>query len=365
MAVKYKGTSFEDWYKANYGTEYAPNAKSAGISQTEGMSDTDYAIGRKLYDAYLKNNEATATHNETLATLDKDKASAEQAAKVSYMRLQKYLPQQLAKQGLYGTGVTEDAYLKLHNNYMNDVKDIDSNYSDRKTALEQAYRSDMNNREIAAADDVDKVIENQKVSNLENYNEAVSYLEGGSFATAQDVVDALEKYRGKVSDTQYSMLENTAASLIKAYGYDVDGLADGYVKNTVNAGKIYTTRAIDYDSLSSGDNISIKVGGADMEVESDGVAKSSAPAEYAAGNGIKDGELFVFPDDDNAVYMYSGGVAYKIRPLHNTDDERGKFNTLRHYLMYGEVLDSKSVKNTTSSKKTTDNRAKTQEGRGL
>ena len=365
MAVKYKGTSFEDWYKANYGTEYAPNAKSAGISQTEGMSDTDYAIGRKLYDAYLKNNEATATHNETLATLDKDKASAEQAAKVSYMRLQKYLPQQLAKQGLYGTGVTEDAYLKLHNNYMNDVKDIDSNYSDRKTALEQAYRSDMNNREIAAANDVDKVIENQKVSNLENYNEAVSYLEGGSFATAQDVVKALEKYKGKVSDTQYSMLENTAASLIKAYGYDVNELDDGYIKNTVNAGKINTARALDFDSLSDGDDITVNVGGVSLTVESDGEAKSSAVAEYAAGNGIKDGELFVCPDEDNAVYIYKNGIAYKVDAKSRGKNDIDNFNKLRHYLMYGEVLDSKSAKNTTSSKKTTDNRAKTQEGRGL
>ena len=333
MAVKYKGTSFEDWYKANYGTEYAPNAKSAGISQTEGMSDTDYAIGRKLYDAYLKNNEATATHNETLATLDKDKASAEQAAKVSYMRLQKYLPQQLAKQGLYGTGVTEDAYLKLHNNYMNDVKDIDSNYSDRKTSLEQAYRSEMNNREIAAADDVDKIIENQKVSNLENYNEAVSYLEGGSFATAQDVVKALEKYKGKVSDTQYSMLENTAASLIKAYGYDVSGLADGtYIKDTVNAGKINTARALDFDSLSDGDDMTVNVGGVSLTVESDGEAKSTVPMEYASTNGVKDGAFFFFPDD-NAVYFYSGGVAYKVRNKGVGYD--AEYDALTEYLRNG------------------------------
>lgn len=329
--TKYKGTSFEEWYKANFGNAYDPNNKW-DRSQANEMSDIDHTIGNKLYDAYIKNNEATAAHNESLAALDKDKASAEQAAKVSYMRLQKYLPQQLAKQGLYGTGVTEDAYLKLHNNYMNDVKDIDSNYSDRKTALEQAYRSDMNNREIAAADDVDKVIENQKVSNLENYNEAVSYLEGGSFATAQDVVNALEKYKGKVSDTQYSMLENTAASLIKAYGYDVNGLADGYVKNTVNAGKINTARALDFDSLSDGDDITVKVGGVSLTVESDGKAKSTVPMEYASTNGVKDGEFFLFPDD-NAVYFYSGGVAYKVRNKGVGYD--AEYDALTEYLRNG------------------------------
>lgn len=337
MSVKYKGTSFEDWYKANYGTEYAPNAKSAGISQTDGMSDTDYAIGRKLYDAYLKNNEATAAHNESLAALDKDKASAEQAAKVSYMRLQKYLPQQLAKQGLYGTGVTEDAYLKLHNNYMNDVKDIDSNYSDRKTALEQAYRSEMNNRDITTAGLVDDAIEKQKTSNLENYTEASEYLQGGSFATAQDVVNALERYRGKVSDNQFAMLENTAASLIKAYGYDVDGLADGtYIKDTVNAGKIHTQYTSDYSGTNSGSNINVKVGENQYEAEIDGEAKNTAPAQYASQNGIGDGEMFYFPKDDG-VYISIGDTVYKIRKKDFTDGKTAEYERIKEYLKSGKV----------------------------
>jgi hypothetical protein len=366
--TKYKGTSFEEWYKANFGNEYAPNNKW-DRSQANGMSDTDHTIGNKLYDAYIKNNEATTAHNESLATLDRDKASAEQAAKISYMRLQKYLPQQLAKQGLYGTGVTEDAYLKLHNNYMNDIKDIDSNYSDRKTALEQAYRSEMNNRDITTAGLVDDAIEKQKTSNLENYNEASEYLQGGSFATAQDVVNALEQYKGRVSDTQYQMLENTAASLIKAYGYDVDDLADGYVKDTVNAGKLYTTRALDFDSLSAGDDITVKVGGNEIAVESDGEAKSSAVVEYASSNGIKDGELFVFPDDDNAVYLYSGGIAYKIRAKSKNATNVANFGLLRDYLINGsvskenesvQVYAGSSKKNTYTS---TANQKKTKNGR--
>lgn len=335
MSVKYKGTSFEDWYKANYGTEYAPNAKTAGISQTAGMSDTDYAIGRKLYDAYLKNNEATAAHNESLAVLDKDKASAEQAAKVSYMRLQKYLPQQLAKQGLYGTGVTEDAYLKLHNNYMNNVMDINNNYSDRKTELEQAYRSGMNDRDITTAGLVEEAVEKQKTSYLENYNEASEFLQGGSFATAQDVVNALEQYRGKVSDNQFAMLENTAASIIKAYGYDVNELENENIKNTVNVGKIYTTTALDYDSLSNGDDITVKVGDSSFKVESDGEAKSTAVVEYAAGNGIKDGELFVYPDEDNAVYMYKNGIAYRIVSKSSSQKNTDNFDALKNYLVNG------------------------------
>lgn len=361
--TKYKGTSFEEWYKANFGNAYDPNNKW-DRSQANGMSDIDHTIGNKLYDAYIKNNEAAAVHNESLATLDKDKASAEQAAKVSYMRLQKYLPQQLAKQGLYGTGVTEDAYLKLHNNYMNDVKDIDSNYSDRKTALEQAYRSDANTREIALGEDVQGVLDRQNTSNLENYNEANEFLQSGSFASAQDVVAALEQYRGKVSDTQYNMLENTAASLIKAYGYDANGLADGYIKNTVNAGKINTARAIDYDTLQNGDDVRVSVGGSEFLVESNDAALSSAPAEYAAANGIKDGDFFVYPDEDNAVYVYKNGVAYSIVPKSRGDKNVANFNKLRHYLMTGETLETAPAGNT-SQKKSADNRTKTQKGRGL
>ena len=153
--VKYKGTNFLDWYKANYnGQEYDPNNKN-GISQIEGMSDADYDIGQTLYNAYLRNNEADAAHQTAMSALADDKASAERSADVSYMRLQKYLPQQLAKQGLHSQGVTEDSYLKLQNNYMNNLIDINKNYSTQKTALEQAYMSDVNTREIALGEAVE------------------------------------------------------------------------------------------------------------------------------------------------------------------------------------------------------------------
>lgn len=362
--VKYRGTSFEDWYKANYGTAY--DKSKGGISQTAGMADADYEIGQQLYNAYLKDNEAATAHNTALEQMATDKANSERSAAISYAKLQKYLPQQLAKQGLYSQGVTEDAYLKLHNNYMNNMNTIDNSYLDRKTALEQAYQSDKNTRQIASSEAVEGVIANQKTANLENYNEAISYLEGGSFATAQDVVNALERYRGKVSDNQYAMLENTAASLIKAYGYDVNGLADGYIKNTVNAGKIHTSAAIDFDSLSDGDDITVKIGDESFKVESDGEAKSSAVAEYAAGNGIKDGELFVYPDEDNAVYIYKNGIAYRVDAKSRGDKNVDNFNKLRHYLMSGEVSASNTVKtNTVKSNSQTANQAKTRKERGL
>jgi hypothetical protein len=363
--TKYKGTSFEEWYKANFGNAYDPNNKW-DRSQANGMSDIDHTIGNKLYDAYIKNNEATAAHNESLVALDRDKASAEQAANISYMRLQKYLPQQLAKQGLYSQGVTEDAYLKLHNNYMNNVMDINSKYSDRKTELEQAYRSGMNDRDITTAGLVEEAVEKQKTSNLENYNEAIEFLQGGSFATAQDVVNALKQYEGKVSDNQYRILKNTAASLIKAYGYDVDNIEDIDIKNTVNAGKIHTSAAIDFDSLSDGDDITVKIGDESFKVESDGEAMSSAVAEYAAGNGIKDGELFVYPGEDNAVYIYKNGIAYRVDAKSRGDKNVDNFNKLRHYLMSGEVIASNTVKtNTAKSNSQTANQAKTRKGRGL
>lgn len=334
MSVKYRGTSFEEWKKANGYTDDTSN----GIVQKAGMSNADYEIGQKLYNAYLRGNEATTVHNTALSQLESDKADSERAAEISYMRLQKYLPQQLAKQGLYSKGVTEDAYLKLHNNYMNNINEIGKNYGDRKTELEQAYRSDANTREIALGEDVQGVLDRQKTSNLENYTEASEFLQGGSFTSAQDVVAALEQYRGKVSDTQYKMLENTAASLIKAYGYDANGLADGYIKNTVNAGKINTARGTNYNNLSNGDDIKVNIGGSEITIESDGEALSTVPAEYAAANGIKDGDFFVYPEEDNAVYFYKDGVAYSVVPKSQSDKNIDNFNKLRHYLMTGEKL---------------------------
>lgn len=360
MSVKYRGTSFDAWKKANGYTDDTSN----GIVQKAGMSDADYEIGQKLYNAYLRGNEATTARDVALSQLESDKADSARAAEVSYMRLQKYLPQQLAKQGLYSKGVTEDAYLKLHNNYMNNLNEIGKEYGDRKTELEQAYRSDANTREIALGEDVQGVLDRQNTSNLENYNEANEFLQSGSFTSAQDVVAALEQYRGKVSDTQYKMLENTAASLIKAYGYDANGLDDGYIKNTVNAGKINTVRATDYDSLQNGDDVRVSVGGSEFLVESNDAALSTAPAEYAAANGIKDGDFFVYPDEDNAVYVYKNGVAYSIVPKSRGDKNVANFNKLRHYLMTGETLETAPAGNT-SQKKSADNRTKTQKGRGL
>ena len=107
--VKYRGTSFDEWKRANGYTADTTN----GISQLEGMSDADYSIGQKLYNAYIRDQEAKAAHDTSVKNLTDDKEAAIASAAVSYDRLKKYLPQQLAKQGLYGTGVSEDAYLCL------------------------------------------------------------------------------------------------------------------------------------------------------------------------------------------------------------------------------------------------------------
>ena len=335
--AKYVGNSFKDWWNAHYGTDY--NGTDS-LSKTKGMSEEDYAIGQKLYDAYLNENNLTAAYNTSKESLGQNKADAERAADISYQRLQKYLPQQLAKQGLYGTGLSEDAYLKLHSNYRNEVSDIDKNYNDNITSLENAYNSNLSDLRSGVGTAVEGVMDKYKQYRTDAYNEALTGLQTGSFSDAVDVENYLKSYSDKVSEQQYQMLEREAAAVVKASGFDVEQLGEGYIKDTVKS-SIPTAAAYDFDSLKNGDDITVKIDGKTFKVESDGPEKGNAAATHASNNNIADGRLFVY-GDSNDVYIYYGGVAYKVKAKSRSDEKVGWLNAVRHYLMYGTPLEANS-----------------------
>lgn len=343
--AKYVGNSFKDWWNAHYGTAY--NGTDS-LSKTEGMSEEDYAIGQKLYDAYLNENKLTAAYNTSKESLGQNKADAERAADISYQRLQKYLPQQLAKQGLYGTGLSEDAYLKLHSNYRNEVSDIDKNYNDNITSLENAYNSNLSDLRSGVGTAVEGVMDKYRQYRIEDearlqtqqtnaYNEASNGLKNGSFADAADVLNYVKGYEGKVSSQNYEMLKREAASKIKASGFEVDGITgfDDVIEN-VNKSKIHKATASDFDSLKNGDDITVKINNVKYTVESSGKTSDTA-TKFALENGMDDGTMFV--DGDNKdVYIYNNGAAYKVKAKSRSDDMVGYLNALRHYLMYGTPL---------------------------
>ena len=315
--AKYVGNSFKDWWNAHYGTDY--NGTDS-LSKTEGMSEEDYAIGQKLYDAYLNENKLTAAYNTSKESLGQNKADAERAADISYQRLQKYLPPQLAKQGLYGTGLSEDAYLKLHSNYRNEVSDIDKKYNDNITSLENAYNSNLSDLRSGVGTAVEGVMDKYKQYETDAYNEASNGLKNGSFADAADVLNYVKGYEGKVSSQNYEMLEREAAAVIKAKGFEVDGIT-GIPKAT----------ASDFDSLKIGDDITVKIDGKTFKVESSGKTSDTA-TKFALENGMDDGTMFVY-GDNNDVYIYNNGAAYKVVSKFGLEQYNAQYNDVRQYLL--------------------------------
>lgn len=333
--IKYQGTSYEDWYKHHFAdpnTRSIDNIKFEAPKKTEGMSDADYQIGQALYRSYLENQRLDSEYGNGVKALDKAKDDAEISADITLQRMQKYLPQQLAKQGLYGTGMSEDAYLRLQNQYQQSVSDAAKSYTDGLSRLESAYQQNKNSVWEQANSGVNTVVENAQTAEANNYISASDGLVSGTFTTAKEIEDYIKSYEGKVSAQDYTKLKKEAVSVIKGLGLDSEGLTDTEIKNAVDASKLDTVEASDFDSLKNGDDIKVKLGDIEYTVESDGEAQSAEPANYAAENGVKDGSLFVY-GDNNDVYIYSGGVAYKVVSKSNNPEKRAMYNDVRQYLL--------------------------------
>lgn len=318
--VKYQGNSFEEWWKAHYGTDY--NGKS-GIYKTDSMNDADYSIGQKLYNSYLNEQDLTNKYNTSKETLTQNKRDAEIAADVSYQRLQKYLPQQLAKQGLYGTGMSEDAYLKLHNNYRNDVADIGKSYDANLTSLENAYRTDINDERRAVGTDIESVIDKYnaeeiaaeerrkadedrtKNNQLAMYKEAYDGLSTGYFKTVDDVNNYIANYQGTTSESQWANLQNYANEII-------DGIKDA---ESFKARGLTTNAKFDNPSgtqtYEDGDDFDISISGKTYEIESAGKVSGDV-VEWASANGAGSGSVFIFDDE---IYVNRNGTIYLIKPV--------------------------------------------------
>lgn len=328
MNNPYVTTEFTDWYKKHYGKDY--NGETTWSN--ENMSNADWQIGQKLYSAYLENQRLDSEYGKGIKALDKAKEDAERSADITLQRMQKYLPQQLAKQGLYGTGMSEDAYLRLQNQYQQSVSDAAKSYTDGLSRLESAYQQNKNSVWDKANTGVNAAIDQAKTDAANNYTTASDGLTSRTFNSAKDVEDYVESWRGKVSDQDFASLEGEAVSVIKALGFDTEGVTNSNIKNGVDASKLDTVEASDFDSLKNGDDIKVKLGDTEYTVESDGEAPSAEPANYAAENGVKDGSLFVY-GDNNDVYIYSGGVAYKVVSKSNSPEKRAMYNDVRQYLL--------------------------------
>ncbi len=220
----YQAKDFEDWYQYHYKTKYDRNN-----TWTQGdIDDYDWQLGQKLYNLYQQGQYYQGEHDRAAADSAQRATDAKIAADVSRQRLEKYLPQQLALQGLYGTGMSEDAYLKLQNQYQGAVSDANKQHE----ANLAAYKSTLDAQKLAlgtqAGEAVQGIIDQKKVddenarieeerkaeilkADQERYfNEAYSGLNSGNFTTIDEVNAYITPFENMVSETQWMQLEALA-----------------------------------------------------------------------------------------------------------------------------------------------------------
>lgn len=327
--LKYQGNDFEEWFKAHYGTAY--DGKGS-ISKTEGMSDADYAYGQNLLNMYQNQSKLTSDYNAAKDTLAQDKRDAEIAADVSMQRLQKYLPQQLAKQGLYGTGMSEDAYLKLQNNYQNTVSNIGKDYRKNLTDLESAYMTDMNTERQLAASKNEQTLDKYRELGTASYNEAVSALESGAYETTADIDQLLAQYKSSMSDQQYGLLSKYAE------GYKTDIAKNEEFKARGMTSSLKFDNPGGNQTYEDGDDFDIIIDNQPYEVESAG-AVSGDVVEWAAANGAGSGSVFLFDDE---IYVNKNGTIYLVKPR-NRKTSGSDYN---HYIKIKKMLKRSNNTNT-------------------
>ncbi len=237
--AKYQGNDFLEWYKANYGTDFDPNV---GFSRSEGMSDVDWAIGNSLYNSYLtgrnleneynaNRSQAEERYNAALDALNTNKRNAQQNASITLDKLKKYLPTQIKAQGLGGLGVSESSVLKAYNNYQNNMGEIEGNYNTNKstidtnrettlTDLQRAYQDSKTNLDIAAGEQSQGIFEKyrdaDKAAKEKDYSDALDALLGSTSVSADELMQYVERFRGRVSNEQYNTLVQQAQQVAQA-----------------------------------------------------------------------------------------------------------------------------------------------------
>jgi hypothetical protein len=163
-------SNFEDWYKNRYGTDY----DGSTFSKLDGMSDDDWEIGQSLYNKYNSYNRTTAdlleNYNKSKNELDTSKKNSQQMASITYDKLKKYLPTQIAAQGLGGLGTSESTLLQAYNNYANSMSDIASDYNAKKSDIDSDYNA-------ATANALSNYLENSESGASELYEKYKSAVE--------------------------------------------------------------------------------------------------------------------------------------------------------------------------------------------
>ena len=205
---------FLQWWIDNAGVgEYDP---SKGFYRTDAMSDYDYRIGKNLHTGYQNKLNLEQEYLNAQEELQKQTAQAQAQSYAEMMLMQKYLPELLNVQGYSGNvGMTENAVLGLNRNYNNSLNTIQGNYQSTLNDLTSDYNANRLSIDNSVASQnssiYDLLTAQKEQEQLEWYNNLQSNIADMMLeddANYDDINAYLEKYKDKISQSQYEMLQD-------------------------------------------------------------------------------------------------------------------------------------------------------------
>ena len=243
------GEGYADWYRANMGTEWDGTYLNA---KPEGMSDVDWTQGRMIQQ-FEGNKEAAAEQKaqtgQQLTDIYNQQTSAAQAsydslakqyqtqmkgeleyAGVLHERMKKYLPQQMAAQGMGGMGITQTAGANAVAKHMGNrnaiigqnqaaMNELSRNHGERQAAIDTEYKSGMmaadatyNDRMTELSDQLytdEMALFGQTVKEKED--EQTEYYAAGlsgikEAKTREEALALAEQMKPYISESQYNAL---------------------------------------------------------------------------------------------------------------------------------------------------------------
>lgn len=173
------------------------------------------------------------------------------------------------------------------------------------------------------------------------YNEVMLGLESKTFGSASEIMNYINGYiNSDADDSNNTKIKDAAISVIKANGFDSTGVTDDYMQKSLASSTVRSAKAIKYNSLNNGDDITVKVGEKEYTVESDGVSNNPSVLTYAQKNIREDGKVFAYGEDKD-LYMYKDDKVYKIVSKFGNDKYNGQYNAVRQYIMTGQETTEK------------------------
>lgn len=286
FSVKYRGNSFEDWYKANYnGATYDPKK---GFQRGAEMNDADWAIGQSLYNSYTAKNNRKSQYDSSVselerlygtntATLEADRDRSLREASFTHELMQKYLPEQIKARGLSGSGVSESTLLSAYSTYANNRGNINADYAKNKTALDNEYQSDltdlatdygndMTDLETGATDDVTKIFdkyrtdyESREEKLFDDAKEKIGLLGTIDYDAMNEYIDGLEGFDEPTKKRLKEYGTAVVKSNIENRRLEGENVDDVNVDNQYRSQFKAQGSAFDMDALEANSSVSLDV----------------------------------------------------------------------------------------------------------